>query len=459
MQILARPLAPMRRGKPNTPSHSDTQAPRQAGAVPGRASDTSTAPAQEGAQTPAGEALGIYAKTDSAFSKPGPQIRWVPTDDDTGEVVAFELRGTEWVPHKSQAQIRIERYRLKGVVNGFLPGSRVHKCHRWRVPTKTVQVMNSVEFNRAFYAGLQVCASVWLCPICAPKISERRRVELKSGIDAWSHQGGRVLLLTLTVPHGLGDDLTAMLDQMLDAWRRTTTSRAGIAGRKQIGLKGTIRVLEVTHGRNGWHPHFHVLLFVNARHTLDQVHEIMSPLWQTACVKSGLPRPSDEHGVRVDGGERAASYASKWGLEHEMTKGHLKRSKGPKGLTPWDMLRDYQETKSQRSRLLWMAYAGAFKGRRQLYWSNGLRKLLDVVDLDDAEIAAQKDDAAALLADLTDEQWRDVLLTRSEAALLEVAECQPGAIGAYLDGVTALARAMGGVRPIITDPKPQAVRA
>lgn len=397
-----------------------------------------------------GAPLGIYAGSSSAPTK-GPVLQWALSDDDTGEIVPFERRGNEWVEHKTPQQVRAERYRLKAIVNAFLPGSRTCKCHRWRVPKQSLQVLNSVEFKKAFYAGLQVCASPWLCPLCAPKISERRRVELKGGIERAKKLGWEVMLLTATVPHGLGDDLLTMLDQMLEAWAKTSSTRAGAKARQSIGLEGTIRVLEVTHGQNGWHPHFHVLLFVSGGMTLQQVADIFRPLWQDACKKVGLPRPSDEHGLRVDGGEKAASYASKWGLEHEMTKGHLKRSRSVKGQTPWDLLRCYQDSKCQRSRLLWLTYAEAFKGRRQLCWSRGLKKCLEVVDLSDDEIAAQQDEPASLLAELTDDQWRDVLATKNESALLDLAEHHPEEIDAFLQGVAVTARAKSGKRPAIYD--------
>lgn len=447
MQILARSPAPKRSGKVTTNPQTPTKTPLQDGARTACDAQRCAAPVARSGGVELG-VLGTYAKTSSALPIPG-AVAWVPTDDGTGELRAFERKGVAMVEHKSMAQIRIERYRLKGVVNGILPGSRTHKCHRWRVPAQTLRVMHSAEHGKAFYAGLQVCASVWLCPICAPKISERRRVELKAAIDEAINQGLTVMLMTLTVPHGLGDDLGAMLDRMMTAYADTSSDRSGIAARKAFALVGTVRVLEVTHGRNGWHPHFHVLLFVAPGKNPEEVQAIMTPVWQSACVKRGLPRPSDEHGVDVRGGHEAASYAAKWGLEHEMTKGHLKAPRDAKGLTPWGLLLDCLETKSHRSRLLWTTYAAAFKGRRQLCWSKGLRKLLQVEELDDAEIVAKEDAAAVILAELEDDQWRDVLLTHSEASLLQVAEEDPQSLQAFLLGVSVLARAMGGPPPVV----------
>src|SRR5690606_25388944 len=109
---------------------------------------------------------------------------------------------------------------------------------------------------------------------------------------------------------------------MLAAWKRTVDGRAAKNVRDFLGLKGTVRALEVTYGANGFHPHFHVLLFLDKSWTNHGVQEAFTPLWQNACRLARLPIPSLAHGCRVDDGSYAAKYASKWGLESEMTKGH-----------------------------------------------------------------------------------------------------------------------------------------
>ncbi|ORE39190.1 hypothetical protein BKN49_22580, partial [Pseudomonas aeruginosa] len=202
-----------------------------------------------------GGPLGIYARTDSAFEV---------IDEQTGEITRFKLdeKTREYVQELDPKRHRAERYALKSIVNRLLPTSRTSKCCRWRIPKKAVQVHRSTEHGKAFYSGLEVCASVWACPVCAAKISERRRAELVTAVALAKSMGLHVKLLTLTVPHGVGDDLPTLLEQIRKSWRSTSTSRAGQKLRKLLGIKGTIRALEVTHGQNGFHPHLHVLLFL-----------------------------------------------------------------------------------------------------------------------------------------------------------------------------------------------------
>lgn len=325
-------------------------------------------------------------------------------------------------------EARAERWALKATASRLLPkGHKTSKCHHWRVPDKRIDVHGSGDHGKAFYTGLQVCGSVWVCPICATKISERRRAELAGAVTVAKAMGLQAFLLTLTIPHGLGDDVADMLERMGKAWASMNQGKAGMGLRQRLHLEGTVRALEVTHGVNGWHPHYHALLFLRPGITPHQVEAILGPVWQKSAVKAGLPRPSDERGCRVDGGEKAAAYIAKgssWGLESEVVKGHLK--KGKRGSrSPFDLLRSYQDGDKQAG-ALFLVYAKAFHGRRQLYWSNGLKARLGVKDLDDLLLASLKEDESARhLAHIRDEQWREIRRQRLQAHVLDLAETDP----------------------------------
>ena len=93
------------------------------------------------------------------------------------------------------------------------------------------------------------------------------------------------------------------------------------------------------------------------------------------CTKAGLKAPDLIHGVDVQNGTYAAKYVTKWGLEHEVTKGHLK--KGLNGsLTPFDLLRGASTNNHYKT--LFKQFADVFKGKQQLVWSKGLKDLLGI---------------------------------------------------------------------------------
>ena len=97
---------------------------------------------------------------------------------------------------------------------------------------------------------------------------------------------------------------------------------------KNLGYVGRVMATEVTWSfDNGWHPHFHILMFFE--HELfnggQGLRTFLANEWINACRKAGLKLPTLEHGVDLQDGSYADQYVTKWGLESEITKGHLKK--------------------------------------------------------------------------------------------------------------------------------------
>lgn len=328
---------------------------------------------------------------------------------------------------KSASGGKLARFALQAGGRELMPDERVAKC--LRVPHgQAVDVLYVPEHQTACYRGLQTCGSVWMCPVCAAKISERRRVELSQALAAWREQGGRVLLATYTIRHKLADDLAVSLDAMLYARKLCRSGRWAAGFTERIGLAGSVRALEVTHSKaNGWHPHMHELLFVAASTTAGEVDAYLRPRWSDVLKSAGL-REVNHHGLEVtDCDERIAEYVAKWGREpvwteeHELAKQVTKRGRGA-SRTPTDLLAAYAFDQDDQAGALWQQYAAVFKGRRQLSWSRGLRALLGLaVEQTDEEIAAETSETAVLLASLTLAQWRHIVANDARGEVLAVA--------------------------------------
>ena len=385
-----------------------------------------------------GGSLGIYAKIASP-TKPCGYSTPENIDPETGEI--------HGQPRDSRTA-RAERFALKSFAARLLPkDSRLSKCMNWTIPNRQVDVKRvssmvpgaaQKEEHKAFYQGLEVCGSVHLCPVCSAKIAERRRAEIAGVIATAKASGLSVNLLTLTIPHGIGDDLGENVDRLLKAYRRLFSGVSGQKIKTILGIEGTIRALEVTHGENGFHPHFHVLLFMANNITTHQAWELLAPRWQQVATACGLPAPSLQHGCRVDGGDRAARYVSKgstWGLESEITKGHLKVARSAKGRTPFQLLRDYGEG-VKKAGALFLVYAQVFQGKRQLVWSKGLKKRFAVPDWTDEELAQAPDDTPSVhLSTITAPQWVAIRKKRFQSLVLDLAEVSPDALREFLEAL------------------------
>jgi hypothetical protein len=306
------------------------------------------------------------------------------------------------------------------------PLERVAKCHviPW---ARSVDVLYAPEYQRACLRGLTTCGSPWACPLCSAKISVRRRGEIRLGISAWEAAGGRVVLVTYTLRHKRGDDLRFMLESMGAARRALKSGRAAQLLGVAFGVAGSIRSLEITHGENGWHPHYHELLFVAGGVDVDALRVQLLAGWAAALVGAGL-RDITGRGVDVRAADLSvADYLSKfghdraWGLDAEITMGRLKQAHLG-GRTPVQLLAASVAGDAGAGDL-WRVYAVATQGQQQTAWSAGLRARLGLaVGQSDAQVAASIEGIySALLVALTRSQWRVVRANDAIPELMAVA--------------------------------------
>jgi hypothetical protein len=300
---------------------------------------------------------------------------------------------------------------MQSVSRVALRGERVGHCLR-RVLSRAngVDVLHDPEHKQGHFKGLETCGSVWVCPVCAAKIGERRRCEVEQGISAARDRGWSVLLLTFTFSHGPLDALSGSLKRFLRAQASMAASRRYKGLMTLYGAVGTIRALECSVGFNGWHPHRHVLLILDAPISALEVVALeaaLFALWSAAAGKSGLSMDR-RHGLTVQSTWGAVGdYVAKWGIAAELTKPKMGRGAH---LSPFQLLGLAADTGEAAALSLFREYAEVFKGRRQLVWSDGLRDRLGVgAEKSDSEVAEEVTAEAVLLATLDYEHWQAVI--------------------------------------------------
>jgi hypothetical protein len=302
---------------------------------------------------------------------------------------------------------RIHEFLLQDQSAKLLPLERVCNCLKKRIDkNKQREVKYNESRKKAHWSNVQRCGSVWTCPVCAKQITEKRREELKKGLDTWKndHLGG-VLLLTLTFSHSVNESLSSLLKRQKHAYKRFFENTRVVNLMKSIFVEHKIKGFEVTYGQNGWHPHNHVLLLTKYQvHNFSLYRDELSRIWIDCCTRSGLSAPSMEHGLDIRDGSYAEQYVSKWGLEHELTKGHVKKGRNG-GYTPFDLLQYsmLDATMNERTAAsLWQEFAISTKGARQLVWSRGLKKLLKIEEKSDEELAEETEQNAISLTTVDD---------------------------------------------------------
>jgi len=246
----------------------------------------------------------------------------------------------------------------------------------------TRQPDGSIGFN-----GVLSCGSLWACPCCAVRIYTARADEVKHACESWlAASADNVLsMLTLTVRHAAGFELRKMRKGMSAAWRSLWQGRAGQARKRRWALAHFVRSLEVTHGANGWHPHYHVALFQTREHTEGDVDELREA-WAAAVAKhlGAHYAPSWERGIDVRPLSQA-DYLTKLGLE--VASITTKEPRQPGSRSAWQIAQAAARGEVDAV-ALWREYTEAMRGARQLFWSHGARRALDIgPERTDAELA------------------------------------------------------------------------
>lgn len=328
-----------------------------------------------------------------------------------------------------------------------------------------------LDGGRAGWAGVATCGSVWACAVCAEKVQQSRREELRAVMAEASRRGDTPVLITLTMRHNAGDRLAALWDDLSGAWQAVQRDGSYRRQRDRYGLVGWVRAVEVTHGwEHGWHVHAHVLVILSGHRTDEEVQEfgelLYAPWARHLSKKPGRAPVREAFDVRAGRGahEKLGDYLAKAmyggdvqltesyresydGLAAEATMSVHKRAYGS-NRTPFQVLEDILTAgmtgpaggsavvaADERDVQLWHEWEQASKGRRQLTWSGKEYDLRVYAGLGeertDEDIAEEEIGGEDLLV-LTPESWRAVRARSWE--LLDLAEVSGlGAVVDYLD--------------------------
>jgi len=352
---------------------------------------------------------------------------------------------------------------------GVLP--RICNCHRapqegsLKSGTGEVQIWKGEE--SAHFRGVQSCGSVWSCPVCASKVANYRADEVKRGSQIYLDRDDKncLVMVTFTIPHRHGDDLEELYSGFM-------TSRRLLRQQKPLKRKpllvwselmdgwathGQIAAIEATYSdRNGWHPHSHDLLMVSRDVTPEEITNYqvrIAEAWLYACKRAKVEIPNEanfmKHSVQVERMKSVNDYLCKlgdldnearqqkvedikrcindrWNHADEICRANSKTSRSHKGITPFDMIRLIEANPGDDE--IYRKYGRLFRqftrtmfGKRQIFWSKGLKKDLGLLEISNQEIAdAHEEVGATYMMSINMELWRIVLALglRSDLLLL-----------------------------------------
>jgi len=284
---------------------------------------------------------------------------------------------------------------------------------------------------RAHYRGLKTCGSSWACPPCSAKKRRAYSGRLQRTVVAWERDHGErsIFLVTATIRHALGDNFKDARDGVALAWSLMQTGAPWLRLKLKYGLRAIGKSPDVTHGKNGWHPHIHALFFFDQPLDAGQQADFQRDLgvrWSNKIADQlgEEHRPSVEHGLDVAECHKS-TYQLKMGFRPDKRGLELTDAAGAKrgkngSRSPMQIAYDFAVFKRASDGLLWVEYCDAMKNSRMMTWSGDL----DVADPTMAESSEELgENMAVKLMDIDAKTWERVRdIPGAKVAILEAAE-------------------------------------
>ena len=236
--------------------------------------------------------------------------------------------------------VTAKRYRpvvLQGVQQGLmsqyfkkngtnLRGASVVGCGRWNAGKDRTSGRAEFEIGGAKGARrIQTfrCGSNWTCEVCARANVARYRSWIRAGLmPALEAAGKSASLVTLTLSHHYGENWGEVTRRLLAAFGLWDKRMA--KGYKKAGYIGKVKSFEVTVGKNGLHPHFHLLVTHDKDADVEQLEVAMRAAWEKAVTEEG--GRCTEHGFDFKA-NCINDYVAKMESAHELSSQNTKQGR------------------------------------------------------------------------------------------------------------------------------------
>lgn len=273
---------------------------------------------------------------------------------------------------------------------------------------KFVHILKATKGGKSkiVLGGLMRCASASSCIWCSVAIGMRRKRALERVFKQATEAGNQVSMLTLTVRHKKADKLTDLREAMMKALELVQGSQAFKYLRKEFGAD-FVRVVEVNHGRNGFHPHFHIAIIHKPGVDWEYVKVRTESVWLNHFAQVGKYEPSAERGVNIlenmTAGEQAWYLTKACGFASaEVVSGRIKEGKEG-NLSVWQ-LHGYAVRGDEQAAAIWGEYEDSVKYWRMFSPSRGLAAKYGVSFSEDLNEMSAKEtiEVEAILRDNSD---------------------------------------------------------
>mgnify|MGYP001300816296 FL=1 len=248
------------------------------------------------------------------------------------------------------------------IENHIIDNPRVVRCGR--TSNKVYEGSWGLKYN----PYITFCGS-WECRVCRSKLLEKQRKHhFSNNIEFINLRKGKILLLTLTVPHRIQDSFSFIYEGFKESLKQMKGGWGWKKLRKITSCEFHYDTLELTHTDNGKHLHNHITYGVlNPDVSNKTIKDILFDTWSYYTSKMGFKKLSKK-GIHVTEIPPNGSHS---GSRGDKTVEELTKEKGTLEWWEKEYLNTFPKKTSQEIGKEIMKINRTFKGsRRGRIWIN-----------------------------------------------------------------------------------------
>lgn len=332
-------------------------------------------------------------------------------------------------------EIKKESFATQHLLRGLLHcGSKVNRA----VGVLPAVFVLKGNHGEAKIWGVNTCNNAWACPVCSARKMEAYARDIGAAIEGLKElKKQRPIMLTFTVLHTKNMSCEETTDILYNTWKafnargnkNLTSKRRRQSGAKkwledtktwkgndafasfceEFNCTYRVRVGEYTYGKNGWHPHFHALFWID-ENKLDKVgewEEILRQRWNELRQRETLkywnkkfPEQLEKNAARCEcmyknsaqgqsngfwiskdekGKVRfceSSDYICGWGADKEVTGNYRKSATADGHLTPYQILERAENDAAMRNLYMEFCIATTKMHHKRLNFSRGCRSII-----------------------------------------------------------------------------------
>lgn len=293
-------------------------------------------------------------------------------------------------------KLRYIAWKITGINdNGIYRKHPVSICGKYPFKDSTIEIWSNENKDKSYLKNLCSCNSVWACPIDRFKIMSVRTNEIINISKGEQSKGKYMAFLTLTKKHKKHTSLDE-LQYFIKSFNkdfREITAITSIKNEKETSGFRYIKAFETMYNSvNGFHPHFHLILFADSRQSLDRIAKKIINAWLNKCP--GTIKENQKLIQVFDNyDEELEKYISKMNMALELTNLYSNKTGKYFSINPLDalnmlLIKDFSIFSEYELKKVYNEYIYVTKGIRSITYSKGLKSDYKIIDKTDEEICS-----------------------------------------------------------------------